>query len=122
MRGFVRHIARGRNDFLRPLAQGIGWLISTQRGIPTEQQIFEAFGRNIVEAAERRRRQLGVEQLETVVVVGDAATQIVYVAQDRGMDLVALGRRGRGTMAELLSGSVSLKVFHIFRSPVPTVP
>jgi nucleotide-binding universal stress UspA family protein len=65
---------------------------------------------------------MGVEELETVVAVGSAAAQIVDVAHARGIDLIVLGRRGRSTMTELLSGSVSRKVIHISKIPVLTVP
>ena len=91
-------------------------------GILTQDEIKRGFGRDIVEAAERRARQMGAEQLETVVAVGSAAAQIVDVAHARGIDLIVLGRRGRGTMTELLSGSVSLKVIHISEAAVLTVP
>jgi nucleotide-binding universal stress UspA family protein len=63
-----------------------------------------------------------VEQLETVAALGAAAAQIVDVAQARDVDLIVLGRPSRGTMAELLSGSVSLKVIHTSKIPVLTVP
>jgi nucleotide-binding universal stress UspA family protein len=65
---------------------------------------------------------MGVEQLDTVVAVGDAAAQIVDVAHARGIDLVVLGRRGHSTMTEMLTGSVSLKVIHTSKIPVLTVP
>ena len=84
--------------------------------------ILEGFGRDVVEAAKRRARQKGGEQLETVVAVGGAAAQIVSVAHARGVDVIVLGRRGHGTMTEWLSGSVSLKVIHASKIPVLAVP
>jgi nucleotide-binding universal stress UspA family protein len=104
------------------LRQELDDYLSQRRGILTQDEIHEAFGRDIVEAAERRARQMGVEELETVVAVGSAAAQIVDVAHARGIDLIVLGRRGRSTMTELLSGSVSRKVIHISKIPVLTVP
>ena len=104
------------------LRQELEDYLSQRRGILTRDQIFETFGRDIVESAERRARQMGVEQLETVVAVGGAAEQIVHAAHVHGVDLIVLGRRGHGTMTELLSGSVSLKVIHISKTPVLTVP
>ena len=105
-----------------PLRQELADYLSQRRGILTQDEIKRGFGRDIVEAAERRARQMGAEQLETVVAVGSAAAQIVDVAHARGIDLIVLGRRGRGTMTELLSGSVSLKVIHISEAAVLTAP
>ena len=105
-----------------PLRQELADYLSQRRGILTQDEIKRGFGRDIVEAAERRARQMGAEQLETVVAVGSAAAQIVDVAHARGIDLIVLGRRGRGTMTELLSGSVLLKVIHISEADVLTVP
>jgi len=105
-----------------PLRQELADYLSQRRGILTQDEIKRGFGRDIVEAAERRARQMGAEQLETVVAVGSAAAQIVDVAHARGIDLIVLGRRGRGTMTELLSGSVLLKVIHISEAAVLTVP
>ena len=105
-----------------PLRQELADYLSQRRGILTQDEIKRGFGRDIVEAAERRARQMGAEQLETVVAVGSAAAQIVDVAHARGIDLIVLGRRGRGTMTELLSGSVPLNVIHISEAAVLTVP
>src|SRR6516165_10402406 len=105
-----------------PLRQELADYLSQRRGILTQDEIKRGFGRDIVEAAERRARQMGAEQLEMVVAVGSAAAQIVDVAHARGIDLIVLGRRGRGTMTELLSGSVLLKVIHISEAAVLTVP
>jgi hypothetical protein len=52
------------------LRQELEDYLSQRRGILTQEQIFETFGRDIIEAAERRARQMGVERLETVVAVG----------------------------------------------------
>jgi nucleotide-binding universal stress UspA family protein len=104
------------------LRQELHDLLRQRRGILTWDDIAKDSGRHIVEAAERRARQIGVEQLETVVAVGTAAAQIVEVAHARGIDLIVLGRRGQGTMSELLAGSVSLKVIHASKIPVLTVP
>ena len=104
------------------LHQELADYLSQRRGILTQDEIFKASGREIVEAAERRARQKGAEQLQTVVTIGSAAAQIVEVAQARGIDLIVVGRRGRRAMTELLSGSVSLKVVHTSRTPVLTIP
>jgi nucleotide-binding universal stress UspA family protein len=96
--------------------------LSQRRGILTRDEIAKESGRHIVEAAERRARQMGGERLDTVVAIGATAAQIVDVAHARGIDLIVLGRRGHGRMGELMAGSVSLKVIHTSKIPVLTVP
>ena len=82
------------------LRQELDDFLSQRRGILTMDGILEACGRDVVEAAERRARENGIERVETVVAVGSAATQIVDVARARGIDLIVLGRRGQDTVTE----------------------
>jgi nucleotide-binding universal stress UspA family protein len=44
--------------------------------------------------------------------VGDAAAEIVRVAEESGADLVVLGARGLNPLKRLVLGSVSTKVLH----------
>jgi nucleotide-binding universal stress UspA family protein len=44
--------------------------------------------------------------------VGDAATEIVRVAEESGAELIVLGARGLNPLKRLVLGSVSTKVLH----------
>lgn len=44
--------------------------------------------------------------------VGDAAAEIVRLAEDSGADLIVLGARGLNPLKRLVLGSVSTKVLH----------
>jgi nucleotide-binding universal stress UspA family protein len=44
--------------------------------------------------------------------IGEAGRQICQLAQDWGADLIAIGRRGRSGLSELILGSVSNYVVH----------
>ena len=44
--------------------------------------------------------------------VGDVATKIIEVAEDRGIDLIVMGRRGLGTFSRTFLGSISNKVLN----------
>jgi nucleotide-binding universal stress UspA family protein len=48
--------------------------------------------------------------LETRVLVGHAAEQILRLAADTGADLIVVGHRGRSTIREWLFGSTSRRV------------
>ena len=88
----------------------------------TEYEMQQNAGRDIVSKSEARARGSGLNQIESLVEVGDAAEQIVNMAGTRGVDVIVLGRRGRGTIAQLLLGSVSHKVIQIAKCSVMIVP
>ena len=56
--------------------------------------------------------------IERMIVRGDAAGEIVRVARERDVDLVALGARGLRTLGRLFLGSVSEAVVHHAGRPV----
>ena len=52
---------------------------------------------------------------------GDAAEEILSVAEDEGADLIVMGSRGLGALKNLLVGSVSQKVSHLANCTCVTV-
>ncbi len=62
-------------------------------------------------------RESGVH-FQTVIRDGRAASVISQVAEEANADVVLVGRRGRGGMAELLLGSVSHELVLHSRRPV----
>lgn len=67
-------------------------------------QYEEVFG-----ALRRRANARGVD-LETRILVGHAAEQILRLAADTGADLIVVGHRGRSAIREWLFGSTSRRV------------
>ncbi len=72
---------------------------------------------------EAERQQSAAEEAKTLLAesgidardaapVGDAAAEIVRVAEESGADLVVLGARGLNPLKRLVLGSVSTKVLH----------
>jgi nucleotide-binding universal stress UspA family protein len=59
--------------------------------------------------------------VETRVVEGDPATQIVQLAQDARCDLIVMGTHGRTGLGRLLMGSVAEQVLRKAPCPVLTV-
>lgn len=56
-------------------------------------------------------REQGVE-VSSVVVFGDAASQIMKYAEESGVDLIAISRHGRSGLGRWVFGSVTDKILH----------
>jgi nucleotide-binding universal stress UspA family protein len=62
-----------------------------------------------VDEAQKRLAEAGL-RVTTRVVQGDAAAELIRVAQDEQADVIALGTHGRTGLARLLAGSIARKV------------
>jgi nucleotide-binding universal stress UspA family protein len=83
---------------------------------------LEAFSMQILTAAEKRARRLGLTDIQLQIGWGDAARSIIEIATREAADAIVLGRRGRGRLAGLLLGSVSQKVASLAPCTVMVVP
>lgn len=75
-----------------------------------------------LEEAVERAKQVGVSDVRRISHHGDPAATIISTAKEEGADLIVLGRRGMGTVSELLIGSVSRDVVNRAHCPVTMVP
>jgi len=82
-------------------------------------EVFRAFGNKALADAQTRANDAGAPNISAEIASGDPATVIVEAAGARGIDLVVLGRRGRGQLSALLLGSVSQRVAN--RAPCPVL-
>jgi len=85
------------------------------------RSILEDAGREIVAAAAKRARGMGMENVTTLVEFGSPARTICDTAGKIGADVVVMGRRGLGDLSGLLLGSVSHRVAHSADFTVITV-
>lgn len=83
---------------------------------------LEALSMQILNAAEKRAKRLGITDILMQIGWGDAARSIIEFAAREGADTIVLGRRGRGRLAGLLLGSVSQKVASLAPFTVVIVP
>jgi len=60
-------------------------------------------------------------RIETLLLSGDPATEIVRAARDARADVIVVGSRGWGEVKALLLGSVSERVLHAAHCPVLVV-
>lgn len=75
----------------------------------------------LLESMRAGARRSGLELVSTLGEVGEPATEIVRVAQEKGVDQIVMGTHGRGAVGSLLMGSVAQRVMHLAKVPVVLV-
>jgi nucleotide-binding universal stress UspA family protein len=63
-------------------------------------------------------RDSGVKEVKMLRREGNAAAEILLIADEEKVDTIVIGSKGLNTVKELLLGSVSHKVIHLARCPV----
>jgi nucleotide-binding universal stress UspA family protein len=66
--------------------------------------------------------KLGATKIRLLEAAGDPAEKLIDVARREAVDLIVVGRRGRGRLAGLLLGSVSQKLASLAPCGVLVVP
>ncbi len=81
--------------------------------VETEAMLENAEGHYEKQFATMKQRAAaeGV-RAEFKVAVGHPAEQIIYHADDNGIDLIIMGHRGKGFFERLMLGSISKQVVH----------
>ncbi|ADJ14561.1 universal stress protein [Halalkalicoccus jeotgali] len=80
-------------------------------------QRHEEAGAELTDEIVERAREAGVDA-ESVVRSGDPAETITDYAEERGIDLIVLGARGRSAVGKFLLGDVAGKVARHATTPV----
>jgi len=75
-----------------------------------EARVVSKLGDLILQRAQQRAKQAGVQKVETCIASGDYADAILDAIDETGADLVVMGRRGLGKVRQMILGSVSNKV------------
>jgi nucleotide-binding universal stress UspA family protein len=99
-------------DAMRRLAQAEGHVGDSLEALSI-QTLMQARG---------RVQRVGVVAIDIETGWGDPAEAIIEISQRKGVDVIVLGRRGRGRLAGLLLGSVSQKLVSLAPCAVVVVP
>ena len=96
--------------------------VMEKKKIPTEFKEYAKFERvrpsnyfswvaeKLLNEAEFRFREAGIEKVESTYEIGHPADKIIEEADKRKVDLIIMGSRGLGGFTRTLMGSVSTKV------------
>jgi nucleotide-binding universal stress UspA family protein len=85
------------------------------------QQQFEQMSRRVLDTQAEKVREAGGTIAQAHLRMGEAATEIVDLAEELGAGLVVLGSRGLGGIRRALIGSVSDSVVRHAHCPVLVV-
>jgi len=94
-------------------------LAEAERGMPAALELLET---GILRQAKERAVSIGAPRVRTWSGSGDVAQTIIETAKREKADIIIVGRRGRGQLADLLLGSVSQKLVSLAPAPVLVVP
>lgn len=95
-----------------PLPEGV-----VIRTTDTIAQLLSQTSNNLA-AARTAATEAGARNVETVVVEGNPAAEIVRIAAERKIDLIVMGSHGRGGISRAILGSVADKVMRTAHCPV----
>jgi|JI10StandDraft_1071094.scaffolds.fasta_scaffold29172_2 nucleotide-binding universal stress UspA family protein len=98
-----------------PLPEGI-----VVRSTDTIAQLLSQTSADLA-AARQLAQDQGAVEVETIVVEGNPAVEIVRIAQERKTDLIVMGSHGRGGLSRAILGSVADKVMRTAHCPVMIV-
>lgn len=89
--------------------------------LPAPTEILEEIGKLVCDDGKLRAESAGVSKVASHVVSGSPADAILDAAEKENADMIVMGSRGLGKVADLLMGSVSHKVSHLSKCTCVTV-
>ena len=94
-----------------------GWAARTRDQLNLAESQEMRQDRAYLESVRRRFEIAGIRAVP-VLLTGEPADEIVKLAEDQGVDLIAMSTHGHRFLADLILGSTANKVRHVVRVPV----
>lgn len=94
-----------------------GWVARTQDLLNLAESEEMRADRAYLDTVRARFESAGIPA-QTVLLTGEPADQIVSLARERGVDLIAMSTHGHRFLADLILGSTAHKVRHTVGVPV----
>ncbi len=93
--------------------------ISTLYVVEAAYEQTDGEGQKILKEAKELLLSLGISEkkLQTILVFGDPAEEIVRVAEEGSYNIIMMGRTGKSGLREIILGSVSSRVLHLATRP-----
>ena len=80
-----------------------------------------AVSMQLLDAYKSQAKDSGINDVKILRLEGNAAAQILLIADEENVDTIIIGSKGVNTVKEFLLGGVSHKVIHHVRCPVTVV-
>lgn len=84
--------------------------------------VLDRIAEELIELAATRALDKGVSSVRRHVLWDSPAKAIIFESEREAVDMIVVGRRGRGQLSGLILGSVSLKLVSHSCCPVIVVP
>lgn len=113
----IEKLAKQLNSALVLVHVADGWVARSFRQLNLAESDEMRQDRAYLESVRERFAALGIPA-ETILLQGEPADEIVRVAEDKHVDLIAMSTHGHRFLADLLFGSTARKVRHTVEIPV----
>ena len=86
------------------------------------KELLESVSAELLTKARDLAWSVGVTTIQLESRTGDVAQTVIEIGQQKSVDLIVVGKRGAGALAQLLLGSVSQKLVSLAPLPVTVIP
>jgi len=94
-----------------------GWVARNYEKLNLRESEEMTRDRAYLDGIRTRLSSLGF-RVETYLAMGDPANQLIKVAEERQVDLIAMSTHGHRFLADIIRGSTADKVRHLVKIPV----